>query len=255
MSYPNTVTFQSMVQDASASELPLYVDAAAFTAATRFKYKSFANTAISWIWRTPNRMFAWDWSISTVTATITDGFFPWSTIENSDWFNLWAQDPRPFPIPTASVNWPGLYGAVKAYQDGSGIYPQANLATVFAFFRRAQPKFTMTKVVGGTTYAAGSVVYDEDATGDCYVALVSALGSDISDPAKWARQLIPECIGNIMQTLIVSQLRDTNKSDESASIAYKEAQNWLDLEMERQLPRFLAGPPWAFNSNGLNNSR
>lgn len=250
MSYPSTVTFQRILQDVSAAEAPAYTTGTDLSAVDRLRRRSFANTAMDWIWRPPNRMFAWDFSVATKTVTVTNGNFPMSEIDNSDWWSIWSQDPRPFNNPTTST-WPSIRGRITAYKDGSGLYPQASNGDVFVFYRQAAPQFSCVAVVAGTTYPAGSVVYDEDATGDCYVALVSALGSAIADPTKWQRQYIPQQIGNVLQNLIIAQLRDAIRSSGASATADKKAQEWLDLEMMRQFPQPFAGPPWAINGNGL----
>lgn len=241
-----TVTFLSILDRVALAVGLTYGTA---QAADLERWASYANTFMNWVWRCPNRMFAFDFSVEVAEEiAVTDGSFAASEIDDSDWWNLWTQDPRPYQV--SGGTWPNIWPLrVRAFQDADGIWPQTTQATVFAFYRKAQPKFTSTAVVGATTYAAGSVVYDAT-SGDCYVALVSALGSAIADTAKWERQLVPEVLSGPLGDFIEAKLNQMLGQLDKKRDLRAEAEQWVDLEMMRQMPRNGSGPPWAYNGAG-----
>lgn len=206
---------------------------------------NFATRVMDMIWRCPNRLFAFDFSVTSDTITITDGKFALSEIDYSDWWSLWTQDPRPYQ--SSSATWPNLWPwRVRGLADNDGIWPQTNQSTVFVFWRTAAPRFTSTAVDTGTNYAAGSLVYDASSE-DCYLALeANAPGNDLTN-AKWERQLIPAVLQDPMiDWMDAMRLNALSATDKKRDVQ-KDADQWLDLEMMRQMPRDGSGPPWAYN--------
>jgi hypothetical protein len=201
------------------------------------RWTSFANTAMDWIWRPPNRLFAWKWSVTTDTITITDGKFALSEIDYSDWWNLWSEDPRPFL--------------------------QTTQATVFAFYRIARPVFTSTVVTVATAYATGAVVFDDrtaanGGTGNCFKCVTGYttpatqgdLTTDLANTAKWTVQSIPGVLTNPLIGWVDGLRRESLGQQERGGRVKADAEAWLDKEMAEQLPRWQNGPPWGFNGSG-----
>ncbi len=242
-----TSTLKDILNDVALSAGLTY---ATLVDADKERWTSFANMAMDWIWRPPNRMFAWKWSVATKTITITDGKFALSEIDYSDWWNLWSQDPRPFLQTITS--WPAFGGyRVHAVDDGDGVWPQTTQATVFAFYRTARPRFTSTLVVPATTYGSGVLVYDESGSGDCFLSIAAgALGSALTDTAKWTRQSIPYLLTNPMTGWVDGIRRENLGQQERSGRVKADAEAWLDKEMAEQLPRDMNGPPWAYNAAG-----
>jgi hypothetical protein len=230
--------------------------------ADKERWTSYANTAMDWIWRPPNRLFAWKWSVATKTITITDGKFALSEIDYSDWWNLWTEDPRPFLQSNSS--WPSLNGyRVRAVDDGDGVWPQTDRATVFAFYRTARPRFISTVVTVATAYATGAIVYDDrtvanGGTGNCFKcvtgyttpALDADLTTDLANTAKWTPQSIPEILSNPLTGWVDGIRRENLGQQERSGRVKADAEAWLDKEMAEQLPRDMNGPPWAYNAAG-----
>lgn len=228
----------------------------------RERWVSYANTAMDWVWRPPNRLFAWKWSVATKTITITDGKFALSEIDYADWWNLWSEDPRPYLQNGGS--WPSCDAfRVRAVDDGDGVWPQTERGTVFAFYRIARPRFTATVVAVATAYATGAIVYDDRtgvaaSTGNCFKCVTGYttpategdLTTDLANPAKWTAQSIPEILSNPLVGWIDGIRRENLGQQERSGRVKRDAEEWLDKEMAEQLPRDMNGPPWAYNGSG-----
>jgi hypothetical protein len=226
------------------------------------RWTSFANTAMDWIWRPPNRLFAWKWSVTTDTITITDGKFDLSEIDYSDWWSLWSEDPRPFLQNGSS--WPSWDAyRIHAVDDGDGVWPQTTQATVFAFYRIARPVFTSTVVTVATAYATGAVVYDDrtaanGGTGNCFKCVTGYttpaaqgdLTTDLANTAKWTVQSIPAVLTNPLIGWVDGLRRESLGQQERGGRVKAEAEAWVDKEMAEQLPRWMNGPPWGKNGSG-----
>lgn len=230
--------------------------------ADKERWSEYANTAMDWVWRPPNRLFAWKWSVTTKTITITDGKFALSEIDYSDWWNLWSEDPRPY-VQTGG-SWPSFDAyRVRAVDDGDGVWPQTTQATVFAFYRIARPRFTSTVVAINTAYATGAIVYDDRtgvsaSTGNCFKCVTgyttpateADLTTDLANTAKWTVQSIPEALSNPLRGWVDGIRRENLGQQERSGRVKHDAEDWLEKEMAEQLPRWLNGPPWGYNGSG-----
>lgn len=253
-----TVSFKSILSSVAAE--------AGFTYSTlpsagtdKERWANYATRIMEWIWRCPNRMFAFDFSTETETVTITDGKFATSLIDYSDWWSLWNQDPRPFM--QNNGNWPNVWTwRIYGLQSADYIYPQTTEGSVFAFYRRATPRFSSTVVAISTTYLTDQIVYDDRtgvsaSTGDCYKCVAGYttpnnepdLTTDLANTAKWTRQSIPAVLeGTFTDFVNAKRLQSLGNTEKKRDVR-AEAEQWLDLEMARQMPRDGAGPPWAYN--------
>jgi hypothetical protein len=111
-------------------------------------------------------------------------------------------------------------------------------------------------VVGANTYNTGQIVYDETATGHCFMALQNGvLGSALSDATKWAVQAPPDRIGNVIAEFVESMRIASAGSDGSAAMAMKILDQWLEIEMSRELPRDGSGPPWGWDRRYMHQCR
>ena len=115
---------------------------------------------------------------------------------------------------------------------------------------RSRPELTSTVVDDQTDYDAGEIVYDESATGDCYLANDDAApGDDLTD-AKWTRQVIPSPLWEPLVRWVNAERLATLAQTERSQSAQMQAAEWVDMEMLRQPPRDGGGPPWAYNAAG-----
>lgn len=219
---------------------------------SKLKLAVQANTAMDRLWRPPNAAFAWKWTTTSGLINLnTDGSIAWSSIQNSDdWFNLWSQDPRPPNNPPTNSGWyvgnPAY--AIAATEDITALWPRTSLASIFAFWRIPRPVFNNALVVPATLYNIGQVVYDETATGHCYMALQNAVfGSALSDATKWAVQAPPDRIGNVIADFVETLRVGSKGSDASSKVKQSTMEQWLDVEMSRELALNGSGAPWEFN--------
>ncbi len=73
-----TSTLKDILNDVALASGLTY---ATLSSVDKERWTSFANTVMDWIWRPPNRLFAWKWSVTTKTITIT-GDTPVSVVQS-----------------------------------------------------------------------------------------------------------------------------------------------------------------------------
>lgn len=108
-----------------------------------------------------------------------------------------------------------------------GVMPREPLSKFFVTFRRPVPVITLTAWVVDEAYLVGDVRYDE-ATGDCWVATADNVGMPpLANPDKWARILIPECLGEWLRLGAAADLLRMAGNARSADAADGRAQSSL----------------------------
>lgn len=218
----------------------------------KIQFASWLNTAMDRVWRAPNSAFAWKWTTTSGPLTVgADGSIAWSAIQNSDdWFNLWSQDPRPAQNPPSNMGWfignPAY--AIPCSEDTQAFWPRTTLGTIWGFWRLPRPRFNNAVVVSANNYSAGQIVFDETATGHCYLALVNnAAGNALSDASQWAVQAPPDRVGNVLAEAVETMRLQAKGSEGSSGVNKSDFDTWLDIEMSRELPRDGSGAPWEYN--------
>lgn len=249
-----SISFRSLLTQFAASEDRSYDPLQSIDELSvrgKLKFASWCNTAMDRLWRPPNAAFAWSWTTTNGIQTLSpDGSLPISSFANADWFNVWDKDPRPMDNPPQTAGWWGGNSAIpiKCVEDGTFIWPRARQGTVFMFWRTARPVFGNVVVVSANTYNIGQVVFDETATGHCYMALINgAAGNQLIDNTQWAVQAPPDRIGNVMAEQVETMRLQAKGSDGSSTVNQRDVETWLDVEMARELPRDGTGFPWQFN--------
>lgn len=102
-------------------------------AAKRKQYVSALNQALRWVWRDDNPRFAFPFSVSSDTVTVTDGAIALSDLGDGTWCSLWSTDPRP-----ANSGARPIHATVGL----DAVHPVTAETSVFAFFRTAVPQAT-----------------------------------------------------------------------------------------------------------------
>lgn len=103
------------------------------------------NAATRWVWKERFPRFALPETVSSATVTVTSGLIAAADLGEFSGCSLWTADPR--PVGSTGVEISGF--DVKV--DASGVYPQTQSTSLFAFYRTACPQGTW---VAGGTYAA-----------------------------------------------------------------------------------------------------
>lgn len=158
------------------------------------------NEATDYIWYCGVPMWAWACTVESKSVTVTANKVSWSDIANSLWFRLYEADPR-----LSFDGTPALPVEVRGSPDVDGIHIRHSSVTpLYVFYQRAVPLFTHVAVDTGATYnTVGTLVYDS-ATMFSYKSIATgALGSALTNTAKWTVQQLPE----LLRWLVVRRAR------------------------------------------------
>lgn len=223
---------------------------------TKSKFAGWTNTGMDRLWRNPNPAFAWKWTTTSGPITLqTNGSILWSDIQNSDdFFNLWSVDPRPMDSPPPNLGWYVGNSAfpIHCVEDNQAIWPRVNSTTLYAFWRLPVPQFTSRLVDTTKTYnTIGTLVWDQASaagSGNVYKSIATgALGSNLTDAAKWVAQTVPYRLSNVLAEVVETMRLGSAGSDGSAGLNSAEADKWLDIEMAKENPRDGNGPVWGYD--------
>lgn len=102
------------------------------------------NAALRWAWKTDQPKFAFPFTVTSATVTVTSGKIDPDDLGEGTWGSFFTADPRPAGATACQVN-------VQVADDG--VYPIDATTTVFAFYRFATPQGTYAE---GGEYATPS---------------------------------------------------------------------------------------------------
>ena len=106
-------------------------------------------------------------------------------------------------VPYAAANGPGR---IDFRMSADGIVPVTTRSRVWVRFRLPPSVFTLALYNNATTYAVGALVYDKDATGECYRAIASTTGNAVTDPAHWAVVPFPMILAEMVTHGVAADL-------------------------------------------------
>lgn len=129
------------------------------------------NSALRWAWKTEQPKFAWPFTVSSGTVTVTDGLIDPTDLGDGSWCSLWSADPRS----SSAYN---VARPIEARVSEDGVHPNEDIGSVFAFYRNAVPQLTY---VNGDSYANPSNI--PDALGD--IVPLRALSSLLVALKQW----------------------------------------------------------------------
>lgn len=175
-------TFSSLLFELLGNRLNMVDDATGALSATlgkQIRALGLLNNAMRTIWEKPRgKGWVWPWTVQSKTVTLTAGAISLTDLDYPIFFSVWNTNPD--AVDATAWNIPARWGV-------DGIVPSdQSLGSYFVFYIPRAPEYTLTAVAGATTYQPEDLVLGAD--GECYRALTSALGSEISDTAKWAVQ-------------------------------------------------------------------
>ncbi len=126
----------------------------------------------------------WEDAWKSGTLTPVAGVISYAQIEDSALFTLWTADPR--------VKNSGAV-PVDCMTSDAGLHLQADVSTVYAFWKPVCPRFSATAYDNVTAYAVGTSVMATD--GQVYRALVSTTGNEPSaSPTQWRLQPVVQAL-------------------------------------------------------------
>lgn len=123
---------------------------------------------------------------------------------------------------------------LRTTDAGDRVWLPCYRSTFWVWFRLAPPQFSYGPVVGATTYAAGDVVYNP-ADGECYLALVAALGSELANDEKWERQPVPLVLRDFAALKAAASLQGEDGRDAKAAKLETAATTALETEQNKFL--------------------
>lgn len=100
--------------------------------------------------------------------------------------------------------------------DSEGIRLPDWVTTPYVTHRIRAHQFTFTAYAGGTSYAAGDVVY-YDTTGECYRRLSSGSGVSPADTATWEIQRVPALFEPYVKFQALADLLASHKPESAAT--------------------------------------
>lgn len=92
------------------------------------------NAALRWVWKERFPRFAFPETVSSATVTVTSGLIAAADLGEFSGCSIWTADPRPVPCAGVAVTGVNV--------SASGVYPQIQLSSLFAFYRTACPQGT-----------------------------------------------------------------------------------------------------------------
>lgn len=200
----------------------------------------YLTEAMGWAWKFPGE--PWPVTKEGLQVDLVNGVIVWGTVHYANWWQVYNKDPRPF---TPEGQWEAY--RVRARRDADGIWPLGPFCvhdtpptSLFVYFQRRAPEFTMTLVLPNQAYAVGDVVYDgaSGKTGDCYRSLAAQTtpappDAQLADITKWERQEIPRFLRDAVLLYAKGNWqRDKSKEDKTGNYETKAHQmlenEWFD---------------------------
>jgi hypothetical protein len=193
--FPDEISYKQ-VRDSVISILG--VPDAATLGATKLQRLASAITAASTF---VLRYHPWpDAIVIQSSVSVTDGLVSLAALQKAIWIEFWTANPGAQSTKSTARR---LY---QLRNEAAGYYVDTAVATIYVRYIPEPPTFTSTAVVGGTTYAVGDIVYN-DTTGHCYVCIVSALGSLVTDVTKFTPIPLLYTLREPIQTFAASVYR------------------------------------------------
>ncbi len=188
-----------------------------------------ANTAMRHAWM----FFAWPDALdireeSVITHPTVTGarYVPRSSASRvmRQVFKVWDKDPRQSTDTAGNV-------AFKSFADGAYIY-NAELSTVWVYYRPDPPEFTDTVWASGTTYAAGDLALASD--GHVYKSLQGTnLNKDpLTQTAWWVQVPVLACLHEPVKQGVISHYKRYQSGQPVTAKSMEELmQQWLEIEI------------------------
>lgn len=127
------------------------------------RYTAHLQTAIRQLWApVVHGNFVWPETVVGEEIAVTSGKIACTLLGAGDFWTLWKSDPRVGFDPDSPSSVETL--RLESTHDGSFVYPGTSAATVYAFYRRAVPQFTATRVNTARTYNPSSGSEETPAT-------------------------------------------------------------------------------------------
>lgn len=188
-----------------------------------------ANTAMRHAWM----FFAWPDALdireeSVITHPTVTGarYVPRSSASRvmRQVFKVWDKDPRQSTDTAGNV-------AFKSFADGAYIY-NAELSTVWVYYRPDPPEFTDTVWASDTTYAAGDLALASD--GHVYKSLQGTnLNKDpLTQTAWWVQVPVLACLHEPVKQGVISHYKRYQSGQPVTAKSMEELmRQWLEIEI------------------------
>lgn len=217
MSAP-TKSFKSML-DSIARRIGKLKDDGTIDAGVSGDLTDHVNSAMKAAWQ----VFAWpDALVITEEDVITHPdvtgarYVPRQTAERTmtSVLKVWNKDPRQSTEPVCNV-------PTKKFSDGVYVY-DANLSTVWVYYRPAAPEYTDTAWSGATTYAAGALVLFTD--GHVYRSLQGGNlnKSPATETAYWVQVPVLLCLFEAVKRGVIAGWKRENSDQPMTAKEYTE---------------------------------
>jgi hypothetical protein len=215
------------------------------------------NAAARWLWVTETHSMALPDMMTGKTVTLgTGGVIAATAIEDADFWSVWSVDPRTKLLGSREA----LQLPATALGNGDvAVHDKKATDTVYVLYKSPVPRWTTTRVIDVTTYAAAALVWWEGVIvttyppdGHVYLNINPSgfsTSEDITDTGTWAKVTLPQSLEDIIvKKANYERLRLGTNMPENAGRERAELVAAVDAAF-LAAAQVVSNKPWLYNQN------